>query len=104
MEKTFSTKESRNIAKKLGTKLNKHGLAQFKQGLTVELEHGTDATKEGVNANETNDNPINTGKIALAHINEHPNYYTGLAKMEKDEEKKEKKSSLKSIITKNIKK
>lgn len=104
MKTSFSTKESKEIASKLGVKFNQNGQKQFQVGLGVELEHGKDAAREGVNANETNDNPIRTGKIALAHINEHPKYYTALDKMEKDEERKEKeKKSLKSIITKNIK-
>jgi hypothetical protein len=100
MTKTFSTKESHEIAEKLKVKFNKRGLEQFRRGLKVELEHGTDATKKGVNANETDNKPLDTGRIALAHINEFPDYYTGLAKMEAKEEKKK---SLKSIIKKRIK-
>jgi hypothetical protein len=102
MKKGFTTKESRDIASKLKVKFNEHGQKQFQIGLGVELEHGKDATREGVNANLTNDDPLKTGKIALAHINEHPNYYTGLSKMEENETKEEKKKSLKSIITKKI--
>ena len=104
MRTDFSKKEARTIIKKIGTKLNTHGLDQFKKGLKVELEHGKDAEREGVNANLTNDDPVKTGKIALAHINEHPNYYTGLDKMESKEEEAEKKGRLKSIVKKNIKK
>ena len=101
MKKDFSTTESSNIATKLGVKLSKRGLEQFRKGLGVELEHGTDATKEGINANVTNDDPIKTGKIALAHINEYPRYYNGLDKMEAKEYKK---SNLKAIIKKHLKK
>jgi hypothetical protein len=36
--------------------------------------------------NVTNDNPILTGKIALAHLNEFPDYYTRLARPEKEAE------------------
>ena len=100
MKKDFSKEESHEIAEKLKVKFNKKGLDQFKKGLKVELEHGSKATRAGVDANVTKDNSLKTGKIALAHINEFPDYYTGLAKMEANEEKKK---SLKSIIKKRIK-
>jgi hypothetical protein len=52
-------------------------------GLDVELEHGT------VNSvtNVTNNDPILTGKIALAHLNEYADYYTRLNRMEEEAEK-----------------
>jgi len=34
--------------------------------------------------NVTNDNPIITGKIALAHLNEIPDYYVRLSKLESE--------------------
>ena len=49
-------------------------------GLVVELEHGI----SDLQTNVTNDNEIITGKIALAHLNEFPDYYTRLEKMEKE--------------------
>lgn len=97
MKKEFSLKEAKDIASRLGTKLSTKGLGQFKKGLKVELEHGKEATKEGINANVTNDDPIKTGKIALAHIKEYPRYYNGLKTME---DKEYKKSNLKAIIKK----
>lgn len=100
MKKDFSKEESKKIVTKLGAKLSRKGLDQFKKGLGVELEHGKEAIKEGIDANVTNDDPIKTGKIALAHIKEYPRYYDGLKKMEAKEEKK---SNLKAIIKKNIK-
>ena len=51
----------------------------LKMGMDVELEHGT----VNLNTNVTDDNPLTTGKIALAHLNEFPDYYTRLKKMEK---------------------
>jgi hypothetical protein len=102
MKKDFSTTEASSIASKLGAKMTKSGTEQFRKGLHVELEHGKDAINEGVNANLTNDDPIKTGKIALAHINEIPKYYDGLSNMESKE--KSKKGVLKSILVKNIKK
>jgi hypothetical protein len=47
-------------------------------GLAVELEHGAHDPQTNV----TNDDLIATGKIALAHLKELPDYYTRLAAME----------------------
>ena len=101
MKKDFSTEESRKIVTKLGAKLSQKGLEQFRKGLKVELEHGKEATREGINANVTNDDPIKTGKIALAHIKEYPRYYNGLKSME---DKEYKKNNLKAVIKKRINK
>lgn len=48
--------------------------------MEVELEHGTISSLTNV----TNDDLLATGKIALAHLNEFPDYYTRLLKMEKE--------------------
>lgn len=56
---------------------------QFRMGLDIELEHG----KRDSKTNVSNDDPLITGKIALAHLNEFSDYYTRLAKMEKEAEK-----------------
>ena len=50
--------------------------------MDVELEHGT----VDPNTNVTNDDPLTTGKIALAHLNEFADYYDRLDKMEKEAE------------------
>ncbi len=55
---------------------------EFLEGINIELEHGTINPKTNV----TNDDLIITAKIALAHLNEFPNYYNrdyGLASFEK---------------------
>jgi len=52
-------------------------------GLDVELEHG----KIDTDTNVTGDDPIMTGKIALAHLNEIADYYTRLTKMEEEAER-----------------
>ena len=52
-------------------------------GMDVELEHGL----RDFPTNVTHDDPIVTGKIALAHLNEFPDYYTRLARMEAEAEK-----------------
>jgi len=51
---------------------------QFLRGLQVELEHGTKSPESNV----TDDDPLLTGKIALVHLRELPDYYDRLAKME----------------------
>jgi hypothetical protein len=51
--------------------------------MDVELEHGT----RDQSTNVTNDDILVTGKIALAHLNEFPDYYDRLEKMEKEAEK-----------------
>jgi len=50
--------------------------------MNVELEHGS----QDENTNVTNDDPLTTAKIALAHLNEFPDYYTRLKKMEAEAE------------------
>jgi len=52
-------------------------------GLEVELEHGT----QDPVTNVTNDDEMTTGKIAWAHLNEFPDYYTRLAEMEAEAER-----------------
>ncbi len=51
---------------------------QFRQGLQVELEHGS----RDSDTNVTSDDLTLTGKIAWAHLKEFPDYYTRLKKME----------------------
>lgn len=51
-------------------------------GLDVELEHGLNDPTTDVTGND----PILTGKIALAHLNEFADYYTRLQKMEREAE------------------
>ena len=77
-KKLFTLDEAKTIGEQLGISWDKFDPAQFRAGLGVELEHGTvDQT-----TNVTNDDPLKTGKIALAHLTEFPDYYTRLAKME----------------------
>ena len=65
-----------------GISSNGVNLEQFRMGLAVELEHGA----RDPETNVTNDDLIMTGKIALAHLNEFPDYYTRLEKLEKEAE------------------
>lgn len=76
----FSKEEAAAIALLLGIDFakTKFDLNQFWMGVNIELEHG----KIYDETNVTSDNPLLTGKIALAHLNEFPDYYTRLAKLE----------------------
>lgn len=55
----------------LNVKFDKFSPQEFLDGINVELEHG----KKNPVTNITNDDLIMTAKIALAHLNEFPNYY-----------------------------
>lgn len=78
--KHFTIEEAKKIGESLGVDWSKFDVEQFRMGLDVELEHGI----SDLQTNVTNDNEIITGKIALAHLNEFPDYYTRLGKMEKE--------------------
>ena len=78
--KRFTTEEAKKIGESLGVDWSKFDVEQFRMGLDVELEHGI----SDLQTNVTNDNEMITGKIALAHLNEFPDYYTRLGKMEKE--------------------
>ena len=74
----FTPAQAKTIGEQLGIRWGKFDLEQFRTGLGVELEHGTANQTTDV----TNDDPLLTGKIALAHLTEFPDYYNRLAKME----------------------
>ncbi len=79
----FSFAEAKQIGESLGIRWSKFGVEQFRMGLTTELEHG----KRDPVTDVTHDLPVVTGKIALAHLNEIPDYYSRLAAMEKEAER-----------------
>ena len=79
----FTSEQAKEIGEKLGIKWDKFDVDQFRRGMDVELEHG----KVDEHTNVTNDDPLITGKIALAHLNEFPDYYTRLDVMEEEAEK-----------------
>ena len=66
--------EARIILKEVNPKGMNIPLDEFKSGLEVELEHGT-RYKE---ANVTNNHPLLTGKIVVAHLKESMDYYQRL--------------------------
>ena len=74
----FTAEQAKEYGEKLGIDWKKFDNEQFRMGINVELEHGT----VNPNTNVTNDDPLATAKIALAHLNEFPDYYTRLKKME----------------------
>ena len=67
----FSDNEIMMVAKYLNINFSKFPFEDFKRGINIELEHG----KENMNTNVTDNDLIKTAKIALAHLNEFPNYY-----------------------------
>jgi lipoprotein signal peptidase len=81
-KKHFTTEEAKKIGEALGIDWSKFDVEQYRMGLDVELEHGL----ADPHTNVTNDDPMVTGKIALAHLNEFADYYTRLEKMEREAE------------------
>ena len=92
----FKMHDAMKAASTLGVTFDKFTPEEFLDGINIELEHGTvDAT-----TNITNDDLIMTAKIALAHLNEHPNYYNreyGLRKFEEFLQEKTRKGELITI-------
>ena len=80
--KEFTTDRAKAIGDKIGVDWTSIPLEEFRVGLGVELEHGSHDPQTDV----TGDDPIMTGKIALAHLKEFPDYYTRLTKMEDEAE------------------
>jgi hypothetical protein len=81
---SFSPAEAARVAAVLGLDFAAlpFDLEQFRRGMEVELEHG----RRDPETNVTGDDALTTGKIALAHLREIPDYYTRLAKMETEAE------------------
>ena len=77
-ELTVSDDEARAILQEVGGEAHDVGLADFREGLEIELEHGT----RFLDANVTNNHPVLTGKIVLAHLKESLLYYKRLAVVE----------------------
>ena len=82
---TFSEGKARAIGEAIGIDwtASRFDVAQFRMGLEVELEHGA----RDPSTNVSDDDEITTGKIARAHLNEFPDYYTRLAQMEAEAER-----------------
>lgn len=67
----FNLNDVVKISNKLNLKFNKYSMKDLLKGINIELEHGTINPKTNI----TNDDLEMTTKIALAHLNELPNYY-----------------------------
>ena len=79
-KKILTLKQAKTLGEQLGVRWDKFDLEQFRAGFALELAHGTVNQRTNV----TNDDPLMTGKIALAHLTEFPDYYTRLAKLEEE--------------------
>ncbi len=79
-KQSFTADEAKVIGEQLGVDWTKFDVEQFRMGMDVELEHGT----RDANTNVTGDDPLTTGKIALAHLNEFEDYYTRLERLEEE--------------------
>jgi hypothetical protein len=79
---TFTAEEARLVGEQIGIDWASapFDVEQFRSGMDVELEHGL----HDPSTNVTDDDPVFTGKIALAHLNEFPDYYTRLERMEEE--------------------
>jgi len=77
--KKLDSKDAKEIGEELGIDWNKVDIDEFTKGVNVEFEHGTKFPETNVTNNDKN----MTGKIAWAHLNEFPDYYTRLEKLEK---------------------
>jgi hypothetical protein len=77
-ERSTAIEEARRVGDLLGMDWRIYDLEQFRRGMDVELEHGSRDPQTDV----TNDDPVLTGKIALAHMKEFPDYYERLSRME----------------------
>jgi Protein of unknown function (DUF5661) len=86
MEKdvSFSAAQAKRIGERIGIDWGaaRFDVERFRMGLDVELEHGW----RDPATNVSDDDKLTTGKIAWAHLNEFPDYYTRLARMEAEAE------------------
>jgi len=71
----ISDDEARAILNEVGGEAVEVGTENFREGLQVELEHGT----RFPDANITNNHPVLTGQIVLAHLKESLLYYKRIA-------------------------
>jgi len=83
-EAHFTAEQARTAGERIGIDwpTSPFDVEQFRMGMDVELEHGT----QDLQTNVTDDDVTVTAKIARAHLNEFPDYYTRLAAMEAEAE------------------
>lgn len=80
----FTAEQARAAGERIGIDwlASPFDVEQFRIGMNVELEHGT----QDPETNVTDDDVTVTAKIARAHLNEFPDYYSRLAIMEAEAE------------------
>jgi len=80
----FTAEQARGAGDEIGIDwaTSRFDVEQFRMGMDVELEHGT----QDPETNVTDDDVVTTAKIARAHLNEFPDYYSRLAVMEAEAE------------------
>jgi len=78
--KEFTADEARHFGEEIGIDWANapFDVEEFRAGMNVELEHGL----HDLLTNVSDDDPHVTAKIALAHLNEFPDYYTRLEQLE----------------------
>jgi hypothetical protein len=82
-ERRTTSEEAKRVGDAIRVDWTRFDLEQFRAGMDVELEHGTHDPQTDVSG----DDPIITGKIALAHMKEFPDYYERLERMEREAER-----------------
>ena len=80
----INIKQAEKLAKHFKINLDVINFSEWHYGLNVELEHGK---KFGKITNITNDNLLLTAQIVIAHLNEFPDYYKRLLKLENSADK-----------------
>lgn len=84
MKKRISSATAERVARQIGARVN---IDQFRMGLEEELEH----------KDVTGGDLVLTGKIALAHLRERPDYYTMLKQLEGRSTLKEQEQSVRTV-------
>jgi hypothetical protein len=78
--KTVGPRKAHRIGDELGVDWTRITPEEFRRGMETELEHGRRHPETDI----TGDDLLLTGKIALAHLEEFPDYYTRLTRMEEE--------------------
>jgi Protein of unknown function (DUF5661) len=81
-EQRTSLEEAKRVGDEIGVDWDRFDLEQFRAGMDVEYEHGSHDPQTDV----TGDDPVVTGKTALAHMKEFSDYYVRLERMEREAE------------------
>src|SRR5262245_26450730 len=81
-QRRTTLEEATRVGDAIGVDWGRFARGQYRAGMDVELEHAAHDPQTDV----THDDPILTGKIALAHMKEFPDYYVRLERMEAEAE------------------